>query len=191
MSKAVFCLADNEEDAQRIVTHLINKNFSNDQISILLPDRNAKDVQTPYGTRPVGTRTKDTVGVENTTKAPEGAAAGAATGGILGGSLGLLAGIGSLAIPGVGPFIAAGAIMSALAGSAVGGAVGGVVGALVGFGIPEYEAKRFEAGLAKNKVLVSVHAENSQEVEEAKKIFEIEGAHDISTSSEKSSSGKY
>lgn len=190
MSKAVFCLADNEEDAQRIVAHLRNKNFSSDQISVLLSDRNT-NVQTPYGTRSVGNSSKETVGVQNTTKAPEGAATGAVTGGILGGSLGLLAGIGSLAIPGVGPFIAAGAIMSALAGSAVGGTVGGIVGALVGFGIPEYEAKRLEAGLAKNKVLVSVHAETSQEVEEAKKIFEIEGAHDISTSSEKSSSTRY
>lgn len=190
MNKAVFCLADNEGHAQRIVTRLQNENFANDQISVLLPGGNRRDLQTPYGNQgPVHAR-KDTVGIENTTKAPEGATTGALTGGLLGGSLGLLAGIGSLAIPGVGPFIAAGAIMSALAGSAVGGALGGIVGALVGFGIPEYEAKRLEAGLAQNKVLVSVHAESSEEVERAKEIFESEGAHDISTSSERSSSSR-
>src|SRR6202011_3719001 len=105
------------------------------------------------------------------TKAPEGAAAGATTGGVIGGALGVLAGIGMLAIPGLGPFIAAGPIMAGLAGLGVGGAIGGVTGALIGLGIPEFEAKRYEARLQKGGILLSVHCDTSEDIKRAKEIF--------------------
>jgi len=190
MTKIVFCLADSEEHARSIVHRLQTENFSTDRISILLADQQGKiqenKFNTPYGTTStvsnVPFEKKSAMGVENATKAPEGATTGAITGGILGGSLGLLAGIGSLAIPGVGPFIAAGAIMSALAGSALGGSVGMIIGGLIGMGIPEYEAERYEAGVMAGKVLVSVEAETSEEVDRVKELFTEEGAHDLSTS---------
>src|ERR1700732_4230208 len=127
-NKSVFCLARDEAQAVRIVDDLKAAGFSHNDISVLLPDKAG---------------TKD-FAHEQHTKAPEGAATGAGTGGVLGGALGWLVGIGALAIPGVGPFIAAGPIMAALAGAGVGAAVGGLTGALVGMGIPEYEAKRYE-----------------------------------------------
>ncbi len=123
---------------------------------------------------------------EQNTKAPEGAATGAGTGGVLGGVFGWLVGIGSLAIPGVGPFIAAGPIMAALAGAGVGAAVGGLSGALIGLGIPEYEAKQYEGKIKEGNILISVHSENSDEVKRAKEIFEHAGAHDISSTGEES-----
>ena len=123
-------------------------------------------------------------------KAPEGAVSGVATGGIIGGALGWLVGIGSLAIPGVGPFIAAGPILAALSGVAAGGAVGGIVGALIGMGIPEYEAKRYEGKLRAGNILISVHAENSGEVSRAKDIFKNLGAEDVASSGEESVNGK-
>src|SRR5258705_11040171 len=119
------------------------------------------------------------MGHENATKAPEGAAAGAGTGVVLGGALGWLAGIGALAIPGVGPLIAAGPIMAALSGAAVGGAVGGITGALVGMGIPEYEAKRYEGKIKGGNILISVHSDNRDETKKAKEIFEQAGAKEI------------
>ena len=122
---------------------------------------------------------------EKHTKAPEGAATGAGTGGVLGGVLGWLAGIGSLAIPGIGPFVAAGPIMAALGGAAVGATVGGLTGALVGLGIPEYEAKQYEGKLRQGNILISVHSENSTEADKAKKIFEKAGAEDIASATEK------
>jgi len=118
------------------------------------------------------------------TKAPEGASAGAGTGVVVGGALGWLVGIGSLAIPGVGPFIAAGPIMAALAGAGVGGALGGVTGALVGLGIPEYEAKRYEGRVIKGGILLSVHSDNSEWTSKAKAILEQTGAEDISSTGE-------
>lgn len=123
---------------------------------------------------------------ENATKAPEGAATGAVSGATVGGVLGWLAGIGSLAIPGVGPFIAAGPIMGALAGMGVGGAVGGLSGALIGLGIPEYEARRFEGRVKDGGILLSVEAASSESADRAKKILEETGAEDISTKSEAS-----
>jgi len=170
MSKAVFCLSDSEAQAQSIVTQLKNAGFSNNDISVLFPDKSG---------------TKD-FAHEQHTKAPEGAATGAGTGGALGGALGWLVGIGALAIPGVGPFIAAGPIVAALAGAGVGAAVGGLTGALVGMGIPEYEAKRYEGKIKEGNVLISVHSENSDEVKRAKDIFERNGAHDISSTGEES-----
>src|SRR5512144_3247971 len=128
MSKSVFCLADNEIQAEKIVEDLKATGFSNNDISALFPDKAG---------------TKD-FAHEQHTKAPEGAATGAGTGGVLGGALGWLVGIGALAIPGLGPFIAAGPIMAALSGAAAGAALGGLTGALIGMGIPEYEAKRYE-----------------------------------------------
>jgi hypothetical protein len=104
----------------------------------------------------------------------------------VGGTLGLLAGIGALAIPGVGPLIAAGPIMGALAGLGVGGAVGGLVGALVGMGIPEYEAKRYEGRIKEGGILLSVHCNTSEEVSRAKEILKQTGAEDIASAGEKS-----
>jgi len=169
MSKSVFCLSHNQSQAERIVEQLKSSGFSNNDISVLFPDKSG---------------TKD-FAHEQHTKAPEGAATGAGTGGVLGGALGWLIGIGALAIPGVGPFIAAGPIMAALAGAGVGAAVGGLTGALVGMGIPEYEAKRYEGKIKEGNILISVHSEDSDEVKRAKEIFERVGAHDISYTEEK------
>ena len=170
MSKAVFGLVDNESQAERIVDSFKAAGFSNNDISVLLPDK---------------TGTRD-FAHEKATKAPEGAATGAGTGGVVGGVLGWLVGIGSLAIPGVGPFIAAGPIMAALAGAGVGAAVGGLSGALIGMGIPEYEAKQYEGKIKQGNILISVHSEDSDEVKRAKEIFERFGAHDISSTGEES-----
>src|SRR5438093_2866366 len=121
---------------------------------------------------------------EKGTKAPEGATAGAGTGAVVGGTLGWLTGIGALAIPGLGPFIAAGPIMAALAGAGVGGAVGGIAGALVGLGIPEYEAKRYQGRVTKGGILLSVHSDNSDWTKRAKDILERTGAEDIASTGE-------
>jgi hypothetical protein len=168
--KSVFCITRDEAQACAIVDSLKTAGFSNNDISALLPDK--------AGTREFAH--------EKGTKAPEGAITGAGTGGVLGGVLGWLAGIGALAIPGVGPFIAAGPIMAALSGVAVGATAGGVIGGLVGMGIPEYEAKRYEARLKEGRILIAVHSENSDETKSAKQIFERAGATDISTSGEAS-----
>src|SRR5215813_10432055 len=156
MAKAVFGLVDTERQAEIIVENLKVAGFRNNDISVLFPDRTA---------------TRD-FAHEKATKAPEGAAAGAGTGGVVGGVLGWLAGIGTLAIPGIGPFIAAGPIMAALSGAAIGAAAGGLVGTLVGMGIPEFEAKRYESKIREGRILISVHAENSDESKRAKEIFE-------------------
>jgi hypothetical protein len=123
---------------------------------------------------------------EKNTKAPEGTTTGGVVGGAVGGTLGLLAGIGALAIPGVGPLIAAGPIMATLAGLGVGGAVGGLVGALVGLGIPEYEAKRYEGRVKDGGILVSVHCDTSDEISRAKDVLKQAGGEDIASSGEKS-----
>jgi len=168
MAKAVFCIAKSEEQAVLIVNQLKEAGFSSNDVSVLLPDR--------AGSRDFAH--------EQHTKAPEGATAGAVAGGVTVGILGWLVGIGSLAIPGVGPFIAAGPIMAALGGVAAGGAVGGVAGALIGFGIPEYEAKQYEGKVKGGNILISVHAEDSKERETAKQIFERSHASDISYTGE-------
>ena len=142
--------------------------FRSDDISVLQPDNKS---------------TKDFAHEKNT-KAPEGTATGVTAGGAIGGTLGLLAGIGALAIPGVGPFIAAGPIMGALAGLGVGGAVGGLIGALVGLGIPEYEAKRYEGRIKEGGVLLSVHCDTSEEITRAKDVLKHTGAQDISSTGE-------
>ena len=169
MAKSVFCIARTEAQAATIVEQLKAANFSNNDISALLPDK---------------TGTRD-FAHEQHTKAPEGAATGAGTGGVLGGALGWLVGIGALAIPGLGPFIAAGPIMAALSGAAAGAALGGVTGALIGLGIPEYEAKRYEGKIKEGNILISVHTDDSAERDRAKAIFERAGAEDISYTEEK------
>jgi len=169
MAKAVFCIATTYQQAETIVDNLKVSGFLSNNISVLFPDNE-------------GTRS---FAHEKNTKAPEGAVTGAGTGGVLGGVLGWLAGIGSLAIPGIGPFVAAGPIMAALGGAAVGATVGGLTGALVGLGIPEYEAKQYEGKLRQGNILISVHSENSTEADKAKKIFEKAGAEDIASATEK------
>jgi hypothetical protein len=166
--KSVFCLARSEAQAITIVEQLKSAGFSNNDISALLPD----------------TQSTREFAHEKGTKAPEGAVTGAGTGGVVGGVLGWLAGIGALAIPGLGPFIAAGPLMAALSGAAVLATAGGVVGALLGMGIPEYEAKRYEARLREGRILLSVHSDDSDETKLAKEIFERAGAEDISSSTE-------
>jgi len=168
MSKSVFCIATTHGQAETIVRTLQSQGFADSEISVLLPDT--------AGTHDVGH-------VKNT-KAPEGTATGATTGGVAGGVLGLLAGIGALAIPGVGPFIAAGPIMAALSGAALGATAGGVVGGLIGLGIPEIEAKRYEDKLKQGNYLISVHADTSEQEDRAKKIFEDNKAEDITTARE-------
>ena len=161
--KSVFCITTSREQADRIVDQLKTANFSSNDISVLFPDQ--------------GT-TRDFAHEKNT-KAPEGAATGAGTGGVIGGTLGWIVGIGALAIPGVGPFIAAGPILAALSGAALGAAAGGIAGGLIGLGIPELEAKRYEGKVKSGNLLLSVHTENSDEITRAKDIFKKAGAQDI------------
>ncbi|WP_333876179.1 hypothetical protein [Methylobacter sp.] len=170
MSKAVFGIAQSIDQAENIVNELKTAGFSNNDISVLFPDKST---------------TRD-FAHEKHTKAPEGAAIGGTVGLGTGAVLGWLAGIGSLAIPGVGPFIAAGPIMGALSGAAVGAATGSLAGALIGIGIPEYEAKRYEEKIKGGNALISVHTESSAERDKAKEIFERSHAEDISTTEEES-----
>jgi hypothetical protein len=169
---AVFGIYPNPLSAERAVDDLVAAGYSNADVSVLMTDSET---------------TKDFAHEKNT-KAPEGTAIGVTTGGVVGGTLGLLAGIGALAIPGVGPLIAAGPIMGALAGLGVGGAVGGIVGALAGMGVPEYEAKRYEGRVKNGGVLLSVHCETSDEIHRAKEILKASGADDISSTGEKAAS---
>ena len=165
---AAFGIYRDRVQAENAVDTLINNGFRSEDISVLMPEN-------------VGT--KD-FAHEKHTKAPEGAATGAGAGAAVGGTLGLLAGIGALAIPGVGPFIAAGPIMGALAGIGTGGVVGGFIGALVGMGIPEYEAKRYEGLIKEGGILLSVHCDNSDWVKRAKDALERTGATNISSAGE-------
>jgi hypothetical protein len=167
---AVFGIYKGVLQAERAVDQIMAAGFMSNDISVLLPDNES---------------TKEFAHEKNT-KAPEGTTTGAATGGVIGGALGLLAGIGALAIPGVGPFIAAGPIMGALAGLGAGGAVGGFIGALVGMGMPEYEAKRYEGRVKAGGVLLSVHCDTSDEISRAKEILKATGAEDIASAGEKS-----
>src|SRR5580692_6127936 len=168
---AVFGIYATPATAEAAVDHLIARGFTNSAISVLLPDD----------------ETTRAFAHEKSTKAPEGTATGVTAGGIIGGTLGLLAGIGMLAIPGVGPLIAAGPIVAALAGVGAGGAVGGIVGALVGMGIPEYEAKRYEGAVKGGGTLLSVHCDTSEEIDLAKAALRDTGGHDIASSGEASS----
>jgi hypothetical protein len=167
---AVFGIYPTYSDVEEGVDALKEAGFRNTDISVLFPEN-------------VGS--KDFAHKKNT-KAPEGATAGAGTGVVLGGALGWLAGIGALAIPGLGPFIAAGPIMAALAGAGIGSAVGGLAGALIGMGIPEYEAKRYEGRVKNGGILLSVHSDSSEWTKRAKEILERTGAQDISSTGESS-----
>lgn len=165
---SVYCLAQSEAQAVRIAERLRTEGFTPGDISVLLPDRG--------GTRDFA--------VNNSTKLPEGAAAGATAGAAVGGALGWMAGIGMLAIPGLGPLIAAGPIMATLSGMAAGGTLGGLSGALVGMGVPEYEAQRYEGKLKEGNLLISVHTDNSDESARVRQIFTDEKADAISTGEE-------
>jgi hypothetical protein len=167
---AVFGIYRNRADAEQGVDALRADGFRNTDISVLFPENEG---------------TKDFAHEKNT-KAPEGTAAGAGTGAVVGGTLGWLAGIGALAIPGVGPLIAAGPIVAALTGVGVGGAIGGLTGALIGMGIPEYEAKRYEGRVKEGGILLSVHSDNSDWTGKAKDILKRTGADDISSTGEAS-----
>jgi hypothetical protein len=171
---SVFGIYTTRESVERAVDTFLRSGFTTSDVSVLLPEN--------LGGKPLATH-KDT-------KAPEGATAGGGAGAVVGGTLGLLAGIGALAIPGVGPFIAAGPIMAALAGIGVGGAVGGFAGALIGMGIPEYEAKRYEGRIQKGGILLSVHCDTSDQVKRGKEILKNTGAEDISSTGESSSDVK-
>lgn len=168
---AVFGIFHTEDQAERSVDDLLQSGFADDDVSVLLPD----------------SRSTKNFAHEKNTKAPEGATAGAAAGGAVGGTLGLLAGIGVFAIPGIGPFLAAGPIISALAGVGAGGAMGGLIGALVGMGIPEYEAKRYEGRIKAGGVLLSVHCDTSEQITRAKELLKQTGGQDIASTGEASS----
>jgi hypothetical protein len=167
---AAFGIYKTRGGVEGAVDALREADFRNTDISVMFPDNAG---------------TKDFAHEKNT-KAPEGAATGAGSGAVVGGTLGWLAGIGALAIPGVGPLIAAGPIVAALAGVGVGGAVGGITGALVGMGIPEYEAKRYEGRVKEGSILLSVHCDDSKWTKKAKEILERTGAEDVSSTGESS-----
>jgi len=171
---AVLGICRSVSQLEHTVDELKRAGYRNDDISVLFPDKESS---------------RD-FAHEKHTKAPEGAAAGAGTGLVLGGTLGWLAGIGALAIPGLGPFIAAGPIVAALAGAGAGGAVGGITGALVGMGIPEFEAKRYEGMIKGGGILLSVHADNSDWTKKAKDILEQCQVGDIASTGEASAQTK-
>lgn len=162
---AVYGIYPNRSMVEKAVEELKDAGFRHTDISVLFPAGGDTD-------------TKE-FAIEKETKAPEGAATGAGTGAVVGGSLGWLVGIGALAIPGLGPFIAAGPIMAALAGAGAGGLVGGISGALIGMGIPEYEANRYEGRIKKGGILLSVHADDREWKNKGKDILERTGAEDI------------
>lgn len=165
---AVFGIFRTEQDLDFAISKLRLAGFRNTDISILMPQN--------LGTKDMG--------AEKHTKAPEGATAGATTGAVLGGALGWLAGVGALAIPGLGPLIAAGPIMAVLAGAGVGAAVGGISGGLIGMGIPEYEAKRYEGLVKEGKILISIHCDDREWVRKARDILENCGAQDVASAGE-------
>jgi hypothetical protein len=165
---AVFGIYRDRTSVENAVDVLRQENFRNTDISVLFPENQG---------------TKDFAHEKNT-KAPEGAATGASSGAVIGGTLGWLTGIGALAIPGLGPFIAAGPIVAALAGVGVGGAIGGITGALIGMDIPEYEAKRYEGRVKEGGILLSVHCDDSNWTKRAKEILERTGAQDVSSTGE-------
>ncbi|HKF51157.1 MAG TPA: hypothetical protein VKB26_02505 [Candidatus Acidoferrales bacterium] len=172
---AVFGIYATRDECEQAADELINFGFSPADLSVLLPENLANATN---------------VAVEKSTKAPEAASAGAASGATIGGALGLLAGLGALAVPGVGPFLASGPLIGALAGIGVGGAVGGFTGALIGLGIPEYEAKLYEGRLQKGGILFSVYCDSIAQVKTAKEILARTGARDVAAASESSHAKK-
>jgi Protein of unknown function (DUF3341) len=168
--KAVFGIYNTQGAVEKAVAMLRDESFSSSDVAVLLPE----------------SASSQQLVTRKATKAPEGATAGAGTGAFLGGVLGWLVGVGVLAIPEMGPFIAAGPIVATLAGVGVGGAIGGFTGALVGIGIPEYEAKRYEGRLTQGGILLSIHCDTSEEIDRAKNVMEHTGAEDIAYTSESS-----
>jgi len=168
MSKVLFCSVASPQDAEKILSELKDRGFDPKKVSALFAEKG---------------RAKSIV-LEQSSKAPEGAAAGGGTGGVIGGILGWLVGVGTLAIPGLGPFVAAGPILSALSGAAMGAAVGGLIGSLAGLGISEVEAKEYEAKLKEGHVLVSVHADTTEEAQTVRKVFEACHAERVTESKE-------
>jgi len=165
---AVFGLFEDRMQLEYAIDALRAEGFRESDMSALLPDL--------QDTRELAH--------EKHTKAPEGAVAGGSSGAVIGGALGWLAGIGALAIPGVGPFIAAGPIMGMLGGIGVGGAIGGVTGALIGLGIPEYEAKRYEGRIRKGGILLSVHCDDPNWAKRARNILFQTGGEDVASTGE-------
>jgi hypothetical protein len=165
---AVFAIYSQMSNLENALNELKLAGFRHEDVSVLFPEN-------------LGSKELTTV---KASKGPEGVVAGAGSGAVLGGTLGWLAGIGALAIPGIGPFIAAGPIVAALAGVGVGGAVGGIAGGLAGLGIPEFEAKRYEGRVMKGGILLSVHCDDSKWTKVAKQILEQTGAQDVSSSGE-------
>lgn len=170
MKKSVIGILETQTQAEAAVADLQTNGISSGEISVLFPDKQG---------------TKD-FAHEHHTKAPEGAIAGVGAGGVIGGTIGLLAGIGALAIPGVGPLIAAGPLMATLSGAAAGATVGGVAGALVGLGIPEIQAKAYEGKIRGGNILVAVHTDDSEREKRAKAVLEKHGAHDVVVTSDAS-----
>jgi hypothetical protein len=167
-NKSVFGIYLTGNEMESAVAALRDAGFSNSDISVLVPEnQGSKELVT-----------------DKATKAPEGAAVGVSSGAAVGGALGWLVGVGALAIPGIGPVIAAGPIVTTLAGIGVGGALGGFAGVLVGVGIPEYEAKRYEGIILKGGILVAVRCETSEEIKRAKGLMEVTGAEDVASSDE-------
>lgn len=167
-NSSVFGIYSSREDVERALDALRRHGFRATDVSVLWPDN---------------TGTKD-LAHEMHSKAPEGAAAGAGTGALIGGALGWLASVGALTIPGIGPLIAAGPIVAALAGAGAAGAVGGIAGALIGYGVPEYEAKRYEGRVRKGSILLSVHADDREWAQRAREVLELSGGNDISAANE-------
>jgi len=165
---SVFAIFNDRTSTAEAIDRLREAGYRNTDISVLLPEN--------YGSKDFG--------VEKGTKAPEGTATGATSGAVLGGVMGWLVGMGALAIPGLGPFIAAGPIMGMLAGAGSGGVVGGIVGSLVGLGMPEYEAKRYEGRITKGGILLSVHCDSGEWVDRAKDILKNAGGQDIASTSQ-------
>ena len=170
MTQAVFGIVRSQKDAERVIADLTTAGFSPSDVSVLFPSKGTnRDFAHTQGT-----------------KAPEGAVAGGSAGGAIGGTLGLLAGIGLLAIPGVGPLLAAGPIFAALSGAAVGAAVGSITGGLLGLGIPEIQAKLYEGKILGGNILISVHTSDGNRVEAARTVFIAHKAEDVSVTSEAS-----
>jgi hypothetical protein len=206
-AQAVYAIVGNRQEAETLIQALVDSGVRPQDISFLSSQGKefydfstsrpsgdtARNWRTEKRHYPIGKKAAELMqegydagglGIERHTKAPEATTAGVVTGGIIGGALGLLAGIGALAIPGVGPFLAAGPIMATLAGIGSGGTIGGIIGALVGVGIPEYEAKRYESRLKQGGILVSVHAINDDQAKNIKELLEKNGAEDVTLSTE-------
>lgn len=168
MAKAIYCIAATREQAMEVIGALRKAGFSQNAISALIPDHDMGP----------------SLGIETQTKALEGTATGASAGGVFGAIVGLLAGLGTLAIPGVGPLLAAGPLLATLSGMGLGASVGGLAGGLIGLGIPEYEAKRYEGRLGEGHILISAHCDEADDIEQARNILTTAGAKDIAVGQE-------